>query len=322
MKEKIMDILSDVTKTGIKIKVSEYRKAGLYPVIDQGKEFISGYTNKKIGLANNVPYIIFGDHTCCVKYIEFPLFLGADGVKLLKVTNRNYLSKYVYYSLLYRPIKSNEYARHFKEMKNRTINFCNLKEQQRVINSLDSVTECLIEKKKQVVELDSLVKSRFMEMFGDPKTNTKNLAVMKLAEICKNISAGGDKPKEVSETKNDEFCFPIYSNGEKNDGLYGWSKTYKIEKPAVTVSGRGTIGYSSFRKKGKFTPIVRLITLEPSEEINPLYLTHFLNFEREVGLGSGVQQLTVPMIKQKKIIVPDIVLQNEFAFFATLVDKS
>lgn len=161
MKEKIMDILSDVTKTGTKIKASEYRKAGLYPVIDQGKEFISGYTNKKIGLANNVPYIIFGDHTCCVKYIESPLFLGADGVKLLKVTSSNYLSKYVYYSLLYRPIKSNEYARHFKEMKNRTIKFCNLKEQQRVINSLDSVTECLIEKKKQVVELDSLIKSRF-----------------------------------------------------------------------------------------------------------------------------------------------------------------
>ena len=159
-------------------------------------------------------------------------------------------------------------------------------------------------------------------MFGDPKTNSKQLPIMKPIDICESISAGGDKPKEVSDFETDEFCYPIYSNGEKDDGLYGWSKLYRIDKPAVTVSGRGTIGYASFRKSGKFTPIVRLIVLIPNNKINPIYLTYFLNFEREEGSGSGVQQLTVPMIKQKKIIVPDIELQNEFESFVKQVDKS
>ena len=159
-------------------------------------------------------------------------------------------------------------------------------------------------------------------MFGDPKTNSLDLDTDTPVNLCESISAGGDRPKEVSDIKTDEYCYPIYSNGEKDDGLYGWSKEYRIEKPSVTVSGRGTIGYTSYRKEGKFTPIVRLIVLTPNERINPVYLTYFMNMEREEGLGSGVQQLTVPMIKQKKIIVPEIELQNKFASFVEQIDKS
>lgn len=195
-------------------------------------------------------------------------------------------------------------------------------EMSRISNELNLIVNLIKQLQTKLSNYDEIIKSRFIEMFGDPHFNTKGLPIVKPADISISLSAGGDKPKEVSEVKTEEFKFPIYANGEKDDGLYGWSKTYKIEKPAITISGRGTIGYSSFRRDGKFTPIVRLITLIPNQKVNPVYLTYYLNLEREEGSGSGVQQLTVPTFKLKDIILPDINDQNNFAEFAELIDKS
>ncbi len=196
-----------------------------------------------------------------------------------------------------------------------------IEEQAKVINILDKLSNIIELKKVELNEYDQLIKSRFVEMFGDTKTNSKKLPLVKPEEICESISAGGDRPDEVSSIKTTDFAYPIFSNGEKDDGLYGWSKEYRIEKPSVTVSGRGTIGYSSYRKDGKFTPIVRLIVMTPNEKVNPVYLTYYLNLEREEGSGSGVQQLTVPMIKSKKIMLPELIKQNKFAEFVEQVDK-
>ena len=201
------------------------------------------------------------------------------------------------------------------------INLPSIEAQKEIVKILDKSRKIIENKNMQLQEYDKLIKSRFVEMFGDPKTNSKRLPLVKPKEICESISAGGDRPNEVSSIRTEEFLYPIYSNGEKDDGLYGWSKGYRIEKPAVTISGRGTIGFSCFRKDGKFTPIVRLIVIIPNEKINPIYLTYYMNFEREIGSGSGVQQLTVPMIKEKSIILPDIVDQNDFALFFEQVDK-
>ena len=160
-----------------------------------------------------------------------------------------------------------------------------------------------------------------MKLFGNPQTNPFGLPLVYPEAIAKRISAGGDKPADMLEKCTDEYCYPVYSNGEKDDGLFGWSKEYRINEPAITISGRGTIGYSAYRKDGKFTPIVRLISLIPNNKINPIYLTYYLNIEREKGTGSGVQQLTVPMLKQKKIMLPELNKQNEFASFVEQIDK-
>jgi type I restriction enzyme S subunit len=196
-----------------------------------------------------------------------------------------------------------------------------MEDQINIVKQLGKIELIIEMKTKQIQEYDQLIKSRFVEMFGDTKTNSKKLPLVKPEEICESISAGGDRPDEVSSIKTTDFAYPIFSNGEKDDGLYGWSKEYRIEKPSVTVSGRGTIGYSSYRKDGKFTPIVRLIVMTPNEKVNPVYLTYYLNLEREEGSGSGVQQLTVPMIKSKKIMLPELIKQNKFAEFVEQVDK-
>src|SRR5690348_13363090 len=67
------------------ILASEIAEDGEIPVIDQGQKFIAGYTDQTSkAVTDDLPYIIFGDHTRCVKYVDFPFVLGADGTKVLK----------------------------------------------------------------------------------------------------------------------------------------------------------------------------------------------------------------------------------------------
>lgn len=122
-----------------------------------------------------------------------------------------------------------------------------------------------------------------------------------LGKVCDQIFAGGDKPKEFfSEVKTADYNIPIYANGEKNKGLYGYTNTPKVTRPSITVSARGTIGYSAIRNE-PFFPIVRLIVLTPNEELVSLEFLHYilgnLDFKNS---GTSIPQLTVPMVKKYK----------------------
>jgi len=126
-----------------------------------------------------------------------------------------------------------------------------------------------------------------------------------LGEIC-DLSAGGDVPKDnFSKTKTEKYSIPIFANGEKNDGLYGFTSVAKITKPSITVSARGTIGYSVKRLK-PFFPVVRLVVVTPKDldkiELDFLnYVIKTIDFKHS---GSSIPQLTVPMIKDYSIVFP------------------
>lgn len=143
----------------------------------------------------------------------------------------------------------------------------------------------------------------------------KGWEVKKLGEICEKISAGGDKPAEFSPIKTNDFKIPIYSNGIKDNGLYGYTKYATINKQAVTVSARGTIGFVCVRNE-PFYPIVRLISAIPKDNILDLkFLAYALKFKIPSGEGSSIPQLTVPNFKQLEIQLPPLSEQK------TIVDK-
>lgn len=143
----------------------------------------------------------------------------------------------------------------------------------------------------------------------------KGWEVKKLGEICEKISAGGDKPAEFSPIKTNDFKIPIYSNGIKDNGLYGYTKYATINKQAVTVSARGTIGFVCVRNE-PFCPIVRLISAIPKDNILDLkFLAYALKFKIPSGEGSSIPQLTVPNFKQLEIPLPPLSEQK------TIVDK-
>ena len=125
----------------------------------------------------------------------------------------------------------------------------------------------------------------------------------RLTEITFEIFAGGDKPENYSKTQTDEFSIPIFANGTENDGLYGFTNKARVNKSAITVSARGTIGFCCIRHM-PFVPIVRLITIVPAEGINIEYLRIVFQALIETGEGSSIPQLTVPGIKPKLIPIP------------------
>ena len=144
----------------------------------------------------------------------------------------------------------------------------------------------------------------------------------KIKEIAK-VTAGGDKPKIVSNSYSDETPIPIYSNGMENDGLYGYTNIPKVDADTVTISARGVnVGKVCYRETA-FLPIVRLLSLIPNRSvINAKYMYYNLKMMNISGTGSAQPQIPVPMISELKMhIHKDLIEQEKIASFLSVLDE-
>lgn len=136
---------------------------------------VSGYSNQfqKVILAKDNPLIVFGDHTRCVKYIDFDFVVGADGTQLIR-TKENTLVKLGYYQLMSANIPNNGYSRHFKYVKEQAYKLIIDKDEQKyIVDTLDAVAEIIRLRKENIQLTKDLIPTIFHEMFGDPITNPK-----------------------------------------------------------------------------------------------------------------------------------------------------
>lgn len=312
------DIFLDDSKNISRIKLGEITNIGNIAVIDQSRTYIAGYVEESIYKICKDERIIFGDHTRIIKYINIPFITGADGVKTLKLKDeKKCLYKFFYYYLQYLDIPNNGYSRHFKFLKEKEFAIPPIESQEKVIENLEKIEELIENKEKQMQKFDEVVKSQFVEMFENEKYPKKCLI-----DVCEELFAGGDVKKEhTSKERTDKYKYPIYTNGEKLDGLYGYTDIIRVDKEAVTISARGTIGFSCIRKE-PFYPAVRLIVAIPNKNIiDTIFLRQFIENKNYGGQGAGIPQLTVPMVKNEQITIPPIELQKQFANFVKQIDK-
>ena len=83
-KDKLEELITTVSQPS-KLQSSSYRPQGKFPIIDQSQELICGWTDDESAvIAESLPLIVFGDHTCVLKFVEKPFAQGADGIKILK----------------------------------------------------------------------------------------------------------------------------------------------------------------------------------------------------------------------------------------------
>ena len=136
---------------------------------------------------------------------------------------------------------------------------------------------------------------------GWSKEELGNIAVLR---------AGGDRPKVFSKVKTVECSVPVFSNGTEDEGLYGFTNLAEIYDPCVTISARGSVGYTCLRKVA-FVPIVRLISVIP-KQFEVEYLFYFLKNMVFESNGAAQQQITVPMIKNKQVVLPAKTVINLF----------
>jgi len=168
------DVIIDATGGNEKILQSEYQKKGVLPIIDQGESFIGGYTDDlSLKYSNQLPCIVFGDHTKILKYVDSNFALGADGTKIL-VTKKGYDPKFIFYYLHTAKFPPNVgYSRHFKFLKEISIPKFDEDYQiacRKILDKADSIRK----KRRQQIKLaDEFLRSTFLDMFGDPQNNPK-----------------------------------------------------------------------------------------------------------------------------------------------------
>lgn len=157
-----------------KTKQKEYEEVGQLAIIDQGKKLIGGYTNNlNMQLECTLPVIIFGDHTCAVKYVDFPFGAGADGIKVLSPKNE-VLPKYLFYGTQYLILRFPDkgYARHYQHIEKMDLRLPELEEQLRIVNRIEELFSELekgvetleIIKKQLTVYRQAVLKEAFEEI--------------------------------------------------------------------------------------------------------------------------------------------------------------
>jgi len=114
------DVLLRMNAKAYQVQASEYQSTGFYPVVDQGQETIVGFSDRleKCLKCPEGGVIVFGDHTCLVKFVDFDFLVGADGTQIIRGRPGQH-TRFHAFQLQYRGIDSTGYNRHFKLLRER-----------------------------------------------------------------------------------------------------------------------------------------------------------------------------------------------------------
>ena len=158
------EIFKSVSTKKYQIKSADILDKGDFEVIDQGQDEIAGYFNDKTKLCQELPIIIYGDHTTFVKFRDKPFIVGADGVKLL-IPKFNANPKYLFYALEHFNIKPEGYKRHFSIIKKIKLPIPTLEEQNEISEVFTYIDIKLKYTKIQLQETEEFKKGLLQQMF-------------------------------------------------------------------------------------------------------------------------------------------------------------
>ena len=323
----------EVSRGVKKFKQNQYAEHGLHPIIDQGKETVAGYSDEESGLLTDVPAIVFGDHTRCVKYVEEPFFAGADGVKILKPKLCG-TTRFWWHALKATPIENLGYSRHFKLLKAATFKVFDETRQVEIAANLDGILEQITRAEKQLAILDSLVKSRFVEMFGayEPCHSIDDVCVVLSGFAFKStryvddgirIMRIANVQKGYIEDKTPCYYPAVDQNAAVN---------YALREDDLLVSLTGNVGRVGLMTKELLPAALnqRVACLRPknSNRLDIRYLFALLNLDKfenaaiEASSGSAQKNLSIKWLKSHRIAIPPSELQSAFSAFCKQVDKS
>ena len=165
------DVLRVVPSKKFGIVSKEFLSVGDFPIVTQSRsELISGYTNDptKILPQEGPSHILFGDHSCALKFLDFSCALGGDGIKLLKVASEDLFNpKFIYYLLKSKNVRNSGYKRHFYKWEKRVLSIPCLEEQNKIADFLTELDKRIgLEKQlvEQLVEQHKGIAQELMEV--------------------------------------------------------------------------------------------------------------------------------------------------------------
>lgn len=309
------------------LKSSEYKPFGKYPIFDQAKEYISGYTNEESILNTNYPAILFGDHTRVLKYIESPFILGADGTKVFW-SKEDIDSSFLYYSLLNLNVPNTGYNRHFKFLKDSEILLPEKTEQKKIAEILWSVDE-EIQKVEEIISATEKLKQGLMK-----RLFTKGRE-FKLNDLCVKIIGGGTPARNIEEYWNGDIPWVTVKDltNKKfiSDAQEKITRT-GLENSASNIIPKGNIITSTRMGIGRF--YINDMDVAINQDLKGLilkdnvivdFLYYFLLSRASIletkGVGSTVKGIKVEELKNLPVLIPNVEEQKRISATFSLVDE-
>lgn len=333
----------------IKIPQSEYLQNGKYPIIDQGVDFIAGFTDDDLKLyAGDSPVVVFGDHTRILKYVDFPFSLGADGTKLLRP--KEFLDpKYFYFYLLQLPIESKGYNRHYKYLKEKGILFPEKMEQRKISLVLSKIQHAIAQQEKIIIKTKELKRSLMRQLFtrglrGEELKETEiglmpgSWEVKSVNDISNKLIGGGTPSTKTPEYWNGNIEWTtskrlgerIYLyDGEKKISEHGLnnSSTNLIPKDNLLISTRVTVG----------KVVVNKVDIAISQDLTGMIInkdrfsSEFIAYQFKIARiqrifndqkrGATIKGIPREDLKEIKLAMPDLKEQKEIAHILLNVER-
>ena len=318
-----------------KVKKSDYEHKGMLPIIDQGADFIGGYTDdESIAYQGKLPVVIFGDHTRILKFVTSPFAVGADGTQLLRPCE-GWDIRYFYYCLLELKLKNYGYERHFKYLKEERIPQRPLQSQQK-ISSFLSAYDALIENNTRRIQiLEQMAQMIYREWFvnfrfpGHEKVKLvesplgkipQGWEVSQIGRVVETLGGGTPNTKNPAYWEDGTINWFTPSDLTSAKALFLGESSRKITElgldessanlfPAnsVMMTSRATIGAIAINT-APATTNQGFITCVPS---SPLSVYHIVAWERQnmeiiisIASGATFKEISRGEFRELPICVP------------------
>ena len=217
-----------------------------------------------------------------------------------------------------------------------------LKEQRKIVDILDRISEMVLKRNQEIQLLDDLIKARFVEMFGDPSTNPRGWDETTISDECFYIKDGPHKSLPDIGKENGGHPFISVRNIVNGHIDFSTARYISDEDYADAIRKchpeKGDMLYS----KGGTTGIAKLIDIDEEfanwvhvavlkfdkSRLNGVFFENMLNcsycYEQSQRLTKGIanRDLVLSAMAQIKLYCPPMELQNQFADFVKQVDKS
>lgn len=336
-------VIADESGGNIKTLQSEFLAAGHYAVVDQGKELVAGYVNDESCLCRaQLPVIVFGDHTRCFKYVDFPFCMGADGIKILR-PKIDADVKYLYHYFRQLRLTEGGYDRHFKYLKRVDVVLPPLPEQRRIAEVLDRTEALRTKRLAALAQLDTLTQSILCDLFGDLATNTKGWPVRAVGGMVVGVTNGMTRRRSESDSganivlrlRDIRSGWIDFSDVNRITLTSEESSRYEVlpgDILFIRVNGNPDyVGrcalFPGYPEPVYFNDHIMRVTLDRSV-VSGVFLTFVLNGphgKREIALhrktSAGQHTINQDGLSRIRIPLPPMHLQDEFARRVAVIEK-
>ena len=254
----------------------------------------------------------------------------------------DYLGVYFQSDIYRRRISELSLGANINNIKNEHIDlleipFCDETETDKFVHSISKVQEIIDKRKQQLQQLDELVKARFVEMFGDPVRNDKGWEYKALNDVCDGIGDGLHGTPEY----DDNGDYPFINGNNLIDGKIVVTpatkmvseETYNkhlidISRNAILISINGTLGKLSFYNGEQVMLGKSACYCNLKKDVNKVFVygvmksESFAEFLDNSSTKSTIKNVGLKAMREFKLILPPVELQEQFATFVEQVDKS